>query len=104
AVVEDLRGHFISGKPFQLRAVEMAVRSGSISLSPDALPAFNDAIVAICAGESPKDFPLLVRFLNFLPYTSLRQRIASEIEVTERAEVRTRLEEALRALPKVPRS
>src|SRR4051794_1182302 len=36
AVVKDLRGHFISEKPFRLRAVEMAVRSGSISLSPDA--------------------------------------------------------------------
>jgi hypothetical protein len=107
AVVKDLRGHFISGKPFRLRAVEMAVRSGAISLSPDALPPFNDAIVAICVAEPRKDSLLLVRFLSFLPYSSLRRRLVSEIEVTpfsERPEVRSRLEEALRALPKAPLS
>jgi hypothetical protein len=75
AVVKDLRGHFISGKPFRLRAVEMAVRSGTISLSPDALPPFNDAIVDICVAEPRKDFLLLVSFLSFLvkgpmPYPS----------------------------------
>jgi len=104
AVVEDLRGHFISKKPFQLRAVEMAVRSGNISLSPDALPAVNDAIVDICKAEPSRDFMLLVRFLSYFPYNSLRQRLASEIEVTERPEVRSRLLQALWALPKAPLS
>jgi hypothetical protein len=104
AVVKDLRGHFISGKPFRLRAAEMAVRSGDISLSPDALPAFNDAIVAMCAVQTRTDSLSLVRFLSYLPYSSLRQRLASEIEVTERPEVRSRLQEALRALPKAPLS
>ena len=103
AVVKDLRGHFISEKPFRLRAVEMAVRSGTISLSPDALPSFNDAIVAICRAE-PHDFLSLLRFLSYLPYSSLRQRLESEIEVTERPEVRSRLQEALLALPKAPLS
>jgi len=68
AVVKDLRGHFIWGKPFRLRAVEMAWRSGAISLS-------SDAIVAICRAE-PHDFLSLLRFLNYLPYSSLRQRLA----------------------------
>ena len=99
AVVTDLRGHFTSGKPFQLRAVEMAVLSGTIWLSPDALPVFNDAIVAICRAE-PHDFRSLLRFLNYLPYASLRRRFQSEIEVAERPEVQSRLQEALGALPK----
>jgi len=103
AVVKDLRGHFIWGKPFRLRAVEMAWRSGAISLSPDTLPSFNDAIVAICRAE-PHDFLSLLRFLNYLPYSSLRQRLESEIKVAERPEVRSRLQEALWALPKAPLS
>jgi hypothetical protein len=104
AVVKDLRGHYISGKPFRLRAVEMAVRTGAISLSPAALPAFNDAIVAICVAEPRKDFLLLVRFLSYLSYGSLRQRLASEIEVARPPEVRSRLQMALHALAKAPLS
>jgi hypothetical protein len=103
AVVNDLRRHFISGKPFQLRAVEMAVLSGSISLSPDALPPFNDAIVAICRAE-PHDFPSLLRFLTYLPYTSIRRRLAAEIEVTKQPDVRSRLQQAVDALPRAPLS
>src|SRR5215213_4520635 len=82
----------------------MAIRSGSISLSADAQPSFNDAIVDICKAEPARDFLSLVRFLGYLPYSSLRQRLASEIEVTERPEVRSRLLQALWALPKAPLS
>ncbi len=104
AVVEDLRGHFISGKPFRIKAVEMAVLSGSIWIDRDALPPFNDAIVAICAAESPHDFQTLLEFLGFLPYASLRQRLESEIQVAQKKDVRARLQQALAALPKARRS
>jgi hypothetical protein len=104
SVAKDLRGHFISGKPFRLRALEMAVRSGTISVSADALPAFNDAIIAICKAEPGKDYGSLLRFLSYLGHRSLRQRLASEIEVTKRPEVRERLQGALLWLPKAPLS
>lgn len=99
AVVQDLREHFIAGRPFRIKAVEMAVLSGSISLKPDALAAFNEVIVAICVTESPHDFESLTKFLGYLPYRSLRERIAAELERTERRTSRARLQKALAALP-----
>ncbi len=99
AVAEDLRGHFLSGEPFRLEAVKMAVLSGSISLAPDALPAFNDAIVEICIADAPQDFHALVEFLGYLPYRSLAVRLARELENEERPPVRARLLKAFKALP-----
>jgi len=99
AVVQDLRGYFISGKSFRLKAVEMAVVSGKISVSADALAPFNEGIVAICLSESPHDFDTFKRFLHYLPYSSLRVRLASELPV-QRPAIRARLQEALSALPR----
>jgi hypothetical protein len=100
AVVQDLRGHFISGKRFRIKAVEMAVLSGRISLSADALATFNEGIVAICLSESPHDFDAFKTFLHYLPYSSLRVRLASELPVAQRPAIRARLREALSALPR----
>jgi hypothetical protein len=100
AVVQDLRGHFISGRRFGIKAVEMAVLSASISLSADALATFNEGIVAICLSESPHDFDAFKRFLYYLPYSSLRVRLVSELPVAQRPAIRARLREALSALPR----
>jgi len=100
AVVRDLHRYFLSGKPFRLRAVEMAVASGRIRLSPDALVEFNEGIVAICEAESPHDFDALKRFLHYLPHSSLRVRLASELGAAERPPIRARLQEALSVLPR----
>ncbi|HEU4888851.1 MAG TPA: hypothetical protein VFV49_13275 [Thermoanaerobaculia bacterium] len=99
AVMQDLRDHFLAGKPFRLKAVEMAVLSGRISLTADALPAFNDVIAAVCTSESPHDFDTLEKFLHYLPYRSLRERLESELAVTSDAKPRARLRDALAALP-----
>lgn len=99
AVAEDLRGYFIAGKPFRIKAVEMAVLSGSISLAPDALATFNDTIAAICVSDSSHHFDTLERLLHFLPYKTLRRRLASELRVTRQPGARARLKKALAALP-----
>ena len=99
AVVQDLHRAFLSGKNFRIKAVEMAVLSGKISLSADALAPFNEGIAAICMSESPHDFDTFKRFLHYLPYSSLRVRLASELPVAQPA-IRARLQEALSALPR----
>ena len=99
AVTEDLRGHFISGKPFRLEAVRMAVLSGRISLATDARSPFNDVIAEICVTDAPHDFDALVDFLGYLPYRSLAERLALELKNEERPPARARLLKAFRALP-----
>ena len=99
AVVQDLHRAFLSGKTFRIKAVEMAVLSGKISLSADAMTTFNEGIVAICLSESPHDFEAFKRFLHYLPYSSLRVRLAAELPLARPA-IRARLQEALSALPR----
>ena len=99
AVVQDLHRAFLSGKSFRIKSVEMAVLTGKISLSADALVTFNEGIVAICLSESPHDFDAFKRFLHYLPYSTLRVRLASELPVAQPA-IRARLQEALSALPR----
>ena len=99
AVVQDLHRTFLSGKSFRIKSVEMAVLTGKISLSADALVTFNEGIVAICLSESPHDFDAFKRFLHYLPYSTLRVRLASELPVAQPA-IRARLQEALSALPR----
>lgn len=100
AVIQDLRGYFLSGKNFRIKAVEMAVATGKISLSADALATFNEGIAAICLSESPHDFEAFKRFLYFLPHSSLRVRLVSELPVAQQPAIRARLQEALAALPR----
>jgi hypothetical protein len=101
AVVEDLRRHFISGLSFRIKAVEMAVLSGSMSLPSHSVAQapFNEVISDICTTESPHDFDTLLKFLRYLPYRSLRARLTSELRVAEPPAVRARLQQALSALP-----
>lgn len=99
AVVQDLHRAFLSGRSFRIKSVEMAVLTGKISLSADALVTFNEGIVAICLSESPHDFQTFKRFLHYLPYSSLRVRLAAELPLARPA-IRARLQEALSALPR----
>ena len=100
AVAEDLRRHFLSGEAFRIKAVEMAVLSGRISVEKKAMADFNDTIAAICVADSPHDFDTLVKFLRYLPYRSLRERLAAELERTTHPAARKRLQKAIAALPK----
>jgi hypothetical protein len=100
AVAEDLRRHFISGEPFRLEAVKMAVLSGSIFIDRDALSPFSEVIVEICTADAPHDFDRLVSFLGYLPYRSLALRLARELENEERPLVRARLLKAFSTLPR----
>lgn len=99
AVSEDLKGYFIEKKPFRIESVKLAVWSGRISMDEGALPPFIDTIVEICKADAPHDFQKLVKFLGFLPYRSLVQRLAKELETEKRLEVRQRLMAAYSALP-----
>ena len=102
AVLEDLRAHFVVGEPFRIKAVEMAVLSGRISfLNTSDLGPFSDLIVELCIAPDLHDFPLLLRFLAYLPYSTLRSRLEGAYANAMNEQAKSRLQEALNALPDV---
>jgi len=100
SVIEDLKGFFVEGKEFRIKAVRMGHWSGWIWLGDKGEKlAFYRGLVSILIRDDLKKGDELITFMLRFPYKSMRQALEEEISKGGHSEsARSRLEQVYSAV------